>query len=487
MSSVKSPNSSVISQGDSVEFESFSSLHLSKRVIPHKTLTRTLAGKKTYTLANLLKTVVAPDFALPDVEEDIVVLAIVAAKSEPKTQKNGAGAGKKFMIISLCDLKWEVDLYLFDTGFTKYYKLVVGSVIAILNPMVMKPQKTDTGRWSFVINDSEDTILEIGNARDLGFCKSVKKDGETCNSWIDKRHTEFCEYHINEQLKKTKAGRMEVNTMDFGRGIGRSGVFGGRKVNTQDVTGHAKRRDEILRSKGKAFSTEIHSEVYMHKSGLGGDVVASVAEAGYKEEQIRKRRAQAEKERELQNTLAQMGRGMGADYMKSKTVKPPTQSLSSRPQPLTEAQLQRELRTNPQTRLRPAPNPDDVEPEWAPPPPPDAKALGLLSGKAGDVQLGAIKRKRSVASGSQPSSINSAPLGWGGQLSKELGRMKNGESLNGSGSSVQPPVKKKTRFVTEKGIREAGRESFGGEVAAKAIKVAFDPAEDDDDDLDIVR
>ena len=55
--------------------------------------------------------------------------------------------------------------------------------------------------------------------------------------------------------------------------------------------------------------------------------------------------------------------------------------------------------------------------------------------------------------------------------------MKNGESLQ--------PVKKKTRFVTEKGIREAGRESFGGEVA-KAVANDLDE-DDDDDDLDIVR
>jgi minichromosome maintenance protein 10 len=54
--------------------------------------------------------------------------------------------------------------------------------------------------------------------------------------------------------------------------------------------------------------------------------------------------------------------------------------------------------------------------------------------------------------------------------------MKNGENLQ--------PVKKKTRFVTEKGIREAGRESFGGEVA-KAV--ANDLDDDSDDDLDIVR
>jgi minichromosome maintenance protein 10 len=43
------------------------------------------------------------------------------------------------------------------------------------------------------------------------------------------------------------------------------------------------------------------------------------------------------------------------------------------------------------------------------------------------------------------------------------------------------PVRKKTRFVTEKGIREAGRESLGNELAGRQL--AFN---DDDDDDELV-
>jgi minichromosome maintenance protein 10 len=63
--------------------------------------------------------------------------------------------------------------------------------------------------------------------------------------------------------------------------------------------------------------------------------------------------------------------------------------------------------------------------------------------------------------------------------------MKDGESLQ--------PVKKKTRFVTAKGIREAGRESFGGDlpsagdVGAAKGRNAMIEDDDDSDDLDIVR
>jgi len=51
--------------------------------------------------------------------------------------------------------------------------------------------------------------------------------------------------------------------------------------------------------------------------------------------------------------------------------------------------------------------------------------------------------------------------------------MKDGESLQ---------LKKKTRFITPTGIKEAGRESFGGELAT------LDGVDDDDDDdLDIIH
>ena len=75
-------------------------------------------------------------------------------------------------------------------------------------------------------------------------------------------------------------------------------------------------------------------------------------------------------------------------------------------------------------------------------------------------------------------------MGWGSDLTKQLGKMKNGENVSKEG---QPPVKKKTRFVTEKGIREAGRESFGGEVVGKTPLGGGNDSNDSDDDLDIVR
>jgi minichromosome maintenance protein 10 len=460
-----SQSSPLSSQSDTPEFESFSSLHLTKRIIPHNVLTRTLAGKKTFLIPDLLKSVTAPFFQLPDIEEDIVVLAIVAAKSEPKSHKAQAAGQKergKFMVLNLCDLKWDLDLFLFDTGFEKYWKLIPGTVVAILNPTIMKPTRADTGKFSLIINNSDDTILEIGSARDLGYCKSVKKDGKACAAWIDKRHTEFCEFHVNQTLAKTKAGRMEVNTMNFGYKKGyikamQQGMYGGRKNNSRDMT-HAKTPAEKLQDKadkasGKEYSFESRSSIYVHGGGRStADMFdeADLASAPFargrnQDERLRERLAEQEKERNIVENLAKVGGGLGADYMRHRS--------GARPEPVV--------------------NSGQMEA----PPLPDARALGLVGGRAKDMHLSPVKRKRATTNSTIGSGMSgSSAVGWGGNLTKELGRMKEGERLQ--------PVKKKTRFVTEKGIREAGRESFGGDVGK--VPILDDNEDDDDDDLDII-
>jgi minichromosome maintenance protein 10 len=435
---------SEVLESEATQFEPFSSTHLSKRIIPHQVLTRTLTGKKTFVVPDLLRTVKGPDFNGPDIEEDVVVFGIICSKSEPKVHQPSANSkGQqnrgKYMVMTLTDLKWELDMFLFDSAFEKFWRLTPGTIIAILNPLFMPPPrgKADTGKFSLTLNSDADTILEIGSARDLGFCKSIKKDGKACSSWVDKRHTEFCDYHVNQSLKKTHANRMEVNTMTFGKG----GV-GGRKHNSRDVTGLLEREAKKEEEKKTRYDRGSHSQIYIGKRSTVGmlDDVDFDPDAFHrgstKEERMTRQLLAKEKETDLKKKLYQMGNGLGADYMRGSSDFDPRSSNFE----------------------------NDA------PPPPDATSLGLRSTKANDVALSPIKRKRINTVSS------SAAIGWGGNLTKELGRMKNGESMQ--------PVKKKTRFVTEKGIREAGRESFGGEVAKAVID---DLDEDDDDDLDIVR
>jgi minichromosome maintenance protein 10 len=438
---------SEITDVEASQFEPYSSIHLSKRIVPHKDLTRILTGKKTFVIPDLLRTVKGPDFSGPDAEEDVVVFGIIAQKSEPRSHaQNGKNDKRgKYMVMSLTDLKWDLDLFLFDSAFEKFWKITVGTIIAILNPTFMPPPKgrADTGKFSITLNSNADTdnVLEIGTARDLGFCKSVKKDGKTCTAWVDKRHTEFCDFHVNETLKKTHANRMEVNTMNFGKG-----PTGEKRFSSRDMTGYFDRQKKAEQEKKTRYDVESHSQIFIGKRSTvnmldDADFDPDAFHRGStKEERMTRRILEQEKERDLRKKLGGIGTGIGANYMRK-------QDRSSQHQP------------------------DFSSSDMVEEPPPDVAALGLRNGKAKDVQLSPIKRKRANTASS------SAAVGWGGNLTKELGRMKNGESLQ--------PVKKKTRFVTEKGIREAGRESIGGDAVKAVVSNLVD--DDDDDDLEILK
>lgn len=412
-------------------FEPFSSLHLSKRLLPHNSLTSTFSEKHIFLLPSLLGSVKSPDFLFPDVSEpDHIVLAIIASKSSPLNHKSfnkstsadstsiaEAAASEqntngKYMVLTLTDLKWTVDLFLFATGYTRFRKLTPGTIVALLNPEIMPPPpgRADTGRFSLKLASSDDTVLEIGTSRDLGWCKSARKDGKQCGSWIDKRHTEFCEFHVDVVVERTRRGRMEVQGMSApfapgGRRGGRTGHFGNSRQ------GQKPARDDGLSREGPQYDRGSASRYFVGPSIPGFsaaqllDVEGGIERGGTKEERIRKRLAEKEKEEEIAKRLGEGGNGAGSEYLR--------------------------LRTGGETSAK------DADSQSANPV--DAISLGLLGNNARNVHLSPIKKKRKL-----------------------------------DARSLESPTKK-TRFVTNRGIKEAGRESFGRDIA-------LENADDDDDD-----
>ncbi|KAL8949043.1 MAG: hypothetical protein Q9222_004814, partial [Ikaeria aurantiellina] len=191
-----SVSNKTVTPADDSLFEPFSSLHLSKRLIPHDSLTKVLSGKSILLLPDILAAVRAPEYSFPDnLEADIVVLAIIGSKSDPLTHKEGhktstttttkdtttpmsshaeaaeslANNHGKYLALTLTDLKWSLDLYLFTTAYTRFRKLTPGTVIAILNPSIMPPppHNPHNNRFSLTLNSDEDTVLEVGRSRDL--------------------------------------------------------------------------------------------------------------------------------------------------------------------------------------------------------------------------------------------------------------------------------------------------------------------------------
>jgi minichromosome maintenance protein 10 len=446
--------------GDASLFEPFSQLHLSSRILPHTFLQRTLSDEN-YTslcLPDLLKSVHAPSYELPETVSDYVIFGIVASKSSPQDHKAGIGATKsegsakssndwekqwedgsqnqkKFMVLQLTDLTWSVDIFLFGTALPRYHRLSLGTVVAILNPGIMPPKKgkEDTGAFSLTLHSGDDTVLEIGTARDLGFCKAVKKDGKECGSWVNSAKTEYCEWHLNAQVSKVQAGRMGVNTGSNGSVLGKGGDMVARnRLNSVQGAGRAREANErhgLLPGKeGQRFDIHSGSHYFIASSAgasssrmgatpvhhsdrsaanlldMDGDdpFIAEGQLSRDKESRLRKRLVAEEKERSIARTLAKMNSGgAGGEYIR--------------------------------------------------------RRLGVDG-----------------ASTSEQGNQKSALALKVGLMNPDPGGKGNGKR---SAESVRLSPMKKTRLLTDQGIRHPGRESVGA-------KNSLGP--EDDDDLDIV-
>jgi minichromosome maintenance protein 10 len=479
--------------------EPYTGFHLSKQKIDHNALTRALRGKTIYSLPRLLKEVHSPHFEPPDCESDFVVVAIVASKSAPLEKRTAApkiavhDGGEettrhKFMALRLTDLKWELDLFLFDTGFETFWRgLAPGTAVAILNPGIMPPKSVgrggrgdarDTGAFSLRLSSSEDTVLEIGTAKDIGFCKAMKLDGKECGTWVDARKTEICEFHLNLRVNKARAGRMEFNSMHGLKGPGSGGRGRGRG---RGGRGEAKGKSGLL-PEGRTYDRNLHETLYFTRRPGGAaaavdadDALANDRDAWQRgcsrEEWARKRKKAQEHEAQLARRLAEVGGGAGGDYMRAASAagaasRNSTHSAAGDPARAGAAAEKR-----------------------------DARSLGLLDKRAADVDMNptaaAGKRKR-PATGSL-----SEPMGWGGAYKRGLLLSPPPRPASGARSAVRrgggggggggrpdgeaSPKKRARIMVPEKGIREPGRESLPA-----GRQLVVDDDDDDDDDLEII-
>lgn len=444
-------------QGDSALYDSFSQLHLSSRVLPHSFLQRTFPSE-THTclsLSQLLKQVKAPAYELPDLEaRDVVILGVIASKSSPLDHKRGQGVKhavkeksrggqeanwddgsqnqKRFMVLQLSDLTWSVDLYLFGTALPKYHRLSAGTVVAILNPGIMPPKKgrEDTGAFSLTLHHGEDTLLEIGTARDLGFCAAIKKDGQQCASWVNLIKTEVCEWHLNAQVTKTQAGRMGVNTGSnaIGRDVDKSrlrnrlvaGVRGGR----------GSHRGTWTRTHGHGFDADSQSRYFSTPSS------------------------------ESQRTTNCAGNG---EFFQRSAAS--LMELDDNDPFIAEGRLSRDT----ESRLKKSLLNEEKERDIA------RKLTSTGTGGAGGEYL-----RHRIASNLDGSNLTDSTSDERGEKKTLIVTkddiLKSGRNTNGkrAADSVRLSPMKKTRFLTEKGVRKAGRESLGARLS------------DQEDGLDII-
>ncbi|WVW78986.1 hypothetical protein I302_100949 [Kwoniella bestiolae CBS 10118] len=100
-------------------------------------------------------------------------------------------------------------------AYEKWCNLTEGNVVAILNPRVWRNLRGGSNgphplEFPLGLNPSSaDSVILLGQAKDLGRCNAMQKDGNRCKTWVDLRQNQVCEYHIHAAIQRGKSSRAE--------------------------------------------------------------------------------------------------------------------------------------------------------------------------------------------------------------------------------------------------------------------------------------
>lgn len=150
-----------------------------------------------------------------NVEKDWVIAGVLINKSLPKTSQKGTS----YSIWKISDLSENINtvsLFMFSNAHKTLWKTTIGTVIGILNPNILESK--DNFDLATLSIDNPQRIMILGKSKDMGKCKSKKKNGEQCNSIVNISRCEFCLYHVKKEYKKCSL-RAELqsfsNTQNF--------------------------------------------------------------------------------------------------------------------------------------------------------------------------------------------------------------------------------------------------------------------------------
>ncbi|CDR45335.1 CYFA0S17e01882g1_1 [Cyberlindnera fabianii] len=259
------------------EKEYYSGQDITRRYISADALSKFMEDKKIFRLRKLFATVVEPDFKEPQYANWVVV-GILSKKSLPRPTSDGRS---KYVVFTLTDFKFNIQVTMFGAAVEKYNKLRAGDIIAILNPDVYVRLEGAAGAgglghktFSLSIRHSGDCILEIGRAKHFGRCPSQKKDGTICSEPINKQAEQCCSYHLELRMRKTAGKRMEfqgsvgqvsprVNGKKQELLLGRPDKRGGWKDSIVVTNESAPANDRISKAR-KYFSTSDRHQAFFN-------------------------------------------------------------------------------------------------------------------------------------------------------------------------------------------------------------------------------
>lgn len=227
-------------------------LRLSTPLISSAELVERMKGRKAVTVSK-----VKYHLSSESSQDDWVIGGVLMSRSATKTSQKGSS----YCIWKLTDLGDQmnvVSVFLFSGAYKLFWKTAAGVAVAILNPGVMDSK--DSTEQATLSVDNAQKIMILGNSRDMGKCKSTKKNGEACSNIVNLSQCEYCVYHVKQEYKNASK-RADIQSNGTSNGFASNmakktktplaGMYS-QNIGNQNFTPVLAKRNEKLHAKDSA-------------------------------------------------------------------------------------------------------------------------------------------------------------------------------------------------------------------------------------------
>ncbi|XP_052743194.1 protein MCM10 homolog [Bicyclus anynana] len=247
-------------------------IRITKPIISSSALLDRMQGREAVNMLRVKRYVENEDLA-----KDWVIAGVIVRKSSAKKSQKG----NNFVIWTLSDLKDDlktVSMFLFRKAYNELWKTPEGTVVAVLNPNVLDRSQNSTDQACLSVENS-DRVMILGQSKDLGTCKSKKKNGEPCSAIVNLSQCEHCVYHVKQEYQKYSR-RQELQSATMGKGLvnlqnkvyGKNTfIYGGKSYTALPKSDHKKIKDRDqnrLMSLSDFFKSE-GDNLMMNKAPIG--------------------------------------------------------------------------------------------------------------------------------------------------------------------------------------------------------------------------
>lgn len=152
---------------------------------------------KLLNVKKCLAKIVKPHYPEPNYDNWGFIGYVVDKSNLLKTVKN-----ETYLRFRIGTFNTTINVNLFGEAYKKYWNLMVGELVIILNPNIFKSTKG----FDFFLTENWNSLLSLGIIKNMGKCSDPE-----CNKHINKQLT-YCDYHeMKRETKFLKNKRMELN------------------------------------------------------------------------------------------------------------------------------------------------------------------------------------------------------------------------------------------------------------------------------------